>query len=59
VPKAILDDMEIITVESMDEVLSKALICQEPDKVFCRNDVNAVPLTDSLLREELRVERRH
>ena len=59
VPEAILKDMEIIKVETMDEVLSKALACQEPEKVFCRMDVNEVPLSDTLLRDELRVERRH
>jgi len=59
VPEAILKDMEIIKVETMDEVLGKALVCQEPEKVFCRMDVNEVPLSDTLLRDEFRVERRH
>jgi len=59
VPETILKDMEILTVETMDEVLSKALVCADPEKVFCRMDVNDVPLADTLLKEEFRVERRH
>ncbi len=59
VPEAILKDMEIIKVEGMDEVLCRALVCQEPEKLFCRGDESAVPLADSLLKEEFRVEHRH
>jgi len=59
VPDAVLKDMTIITVETMDEVLSKALVCNDPEKVFCRMDVNDVPLAETLLKEEYRVERRH
>jgi ATP-dependent Lon protease len=59
VPEAILKDMEIIKVETMDEVLSRALVCADPEKVFCRMDSNDVPLADTLLKEEFRVERRH
>ena len=59
VPEVILKDMEILKVETMDEVLGKALVCAEPEKVFCRMDVNDVPLADTLLKEEFRMERRH
>ena len=59
VPETILNDMEIIKVESMDEVLSKALVCQEPEKIFCRRDANDIPLAESLLKEEYRPEQRH
>lgn len=59
VPEPILKDMEIIKVESMDEVLGKALVCQEPEKVFCRTAENAVPLAETLLKEEFRAEPRH
>ena len=59
VPEAILKDMEILKVETMDEVLAQALVCPDPEKVFCRLDGNDVPLADTLLKEEFRMERRH
>jgi hypothetical protein len=35
VPEAIMKDLEIIRVEHMDQVLENALVCADPDKLFC------------------------
>ena len=59
VPEVILKDMEIIKVESMDEVLSNALVGEEQARLFCGRDENAAPLSESLLKEEYRLEHRH
>jgi len=59
VPEAILKDMEVIKVESMDEVLTKALACEDQARLFCGRDANTAPLSDSLLKEEYRLEQRH
>ena len=58
-PEAILKDMQIIKVESMDEVLSNALVCEEQARLFCGRNENAAPLSESLLKEEYRLEHRH
>ena len=53
VPEAIRNDIEIVPVEHMDEVLSKALLTESPESLFCgRKDV--VPLSLGLLKKEYR-----
>jgi len=59
VPEVILNDLEIIKVESMDEVLAKAIVCEDAERLFCGRDEKAAPLSESLLKEEFRLERRH
>jgi ATP-dependent Lon protease len=58
VPKEILDSLEITPVEHMDEVLRKALACDDPDRVFCGRD-DYEPLFQSLLKDEYKVEANH
>ena len=51
VPASVLRDLDIVLVENMDEVLEKALVCEDPLKLFCgREDV--APLANLLVKEE-------
>jgi ATP-dependent Lon protease len=53
VPEEIKKDLEIVSVEHMDEVLSKALVCTDSDEVFCKLDEKFPPLAHSLRKEDL------
>ncbi len=59
VPEAILKDLEIIRVEHMDQVLENALMCADPDKLFCGRAENAPHLSSTLLKEAYQPETRH
>ncbi len=50
VPADILKDLEIIPVESMDEVLDQALRCEGAERPFCRNE-DFEPLANLLVKE--------
>ncbi|MDD4951427.1 MAG: magnesium chelatase domain-containing protein, partial [Desulfovibrionaceae bacterium] len=51
VPANILRDLEIVTVDNMDQVLEKALVCPDSANIFCgRADVS--PLSNFLVKEE-------
>jgi len=60
VPEEILKDLDIIQVESMDEVLEKALACGEgsPRSVFCPTG-DVVPIAITLLKDELQARQAH
>ncbi len=51
VPASILKDLEVIRVESMDQVLERALICDDSLRLFCGRDT-VTPLTNLLVKEE-------
>lgn len=54
VPQAILKDLEIIEVENMDEVLSKALDCgDDASKIFSGKDCETCHISRTLMKEEL------
>ena len=52
VPDAILKDLEIVEVENMDEVLSHALVCTDPEKIFSGRGEEICPISASLMKEE-------
>ncbi len=51
VPAAILKDLKITPVESMEEVIAHALVCTDPSKIFCGRP-SALPLSPELFKEE-------
>jgi ATP-dependent Lon protease len=51
VPKKILKDMRIITVEHMDDVIENALVCDDPEQIFCGREEAVMPISRSLLKE--------
>ena len=51
VPDEILKDLEIVPVESVDQVLERALVCGGSEVIFCGRD-NVSPLSDLLVKEE-------
>ena len=51
VPKKIMKDLNIITVEHMDDVLRHALVCEDPEQIFCGRD-SIIPIAHSLFKEE-------
>jgi ATP-dependent Lon protease len=51
VPKKILKDLEIIPVNHMDEVLGHALVCTEPNEIFCGRE-KIIPIARSLMKDE-------
>ena len=51
VPDEILKDLTVIPVEHLDEVLERAIICAEPEKLFCGKD-DITPLHHSLMKDE-------
>jgi ATP-dependent Lon protease len=52
VPASILKDLAIIKVESMDQVLEQALVCENPATIFCGRDTMQPPLAQGLVKEE-------
>ncbi len=59
VPEAILRDLEIIEVEHMDKVLEQALVCADPEQIFCGRDENLPTLASGLLKQEHQNQTRH
>jgi ATP-dependent Lon protease len=59
VPEAILTDLEVVLVKDMDEVLEQAILCENPDKLFCGKDSGVPPLALSLLKDEYQDQPRH
>ncbi len=59
VPEAILKDLEIVQVKDMDEVLAQAILCDNPDRLFCGRAAQVQPLATSLLKEEFQNHTRH
>ncbi|WP_147821643.1 endopeptidase La [Salidesulfovibrio onnuriiensis] len=53
VPNAILKDLEVIPVETMDEVLEHALLCPGGEKLFCPTE-GIAPVANGLLKDEHR-----
>jgi ATP-dependent Lon protease len=53
VPNAILKDLEIIPVGTMDQVLEHALDCSGGEKLFCGRN-NVAPVANGLLKDEYR-----
>ncbi len=52
VPDEILKSVKVTPVETLDEVLEKALICADPKALFCRRDGDEfAPLAHTLLKE--------
>ena len=51
VPQSILKDLEIIPVESMDEVLERALVRGETRQIFCRTE-EFEPIANLLVKTE-------
>ncbi len=51
VPEEILKDLTITLVDDMDQVLEKALLCDDSKAIFCGRDT-MVPLTNQLLKDE-------
>ncbi|MDY0307314.1 MAG: S16 family serine protease, partial [Desulfovibrionaceae bacterium] len=52
VPASILKDLSVIKVESMDEVLERALLCEGGATIFCGRDAPPAPLASGLVKEE-------
>ncbi|WP_045219049.1 endopeptidase La [Desulfonatronum thioautotrophicum] len=52
VPANILKDLEVITVEHMDEVLCHALTARTREDIFCVPPTDILPLSRRLLKEE-------
>ncbi|GAB6059275.1 endopeptidase La [Desulfonatronum parangueonense] len=52
VPANILKDLEIVTVEHMDEVLCHALTVGVREEIFCVQSTDVMPLSRRLLKEE-------
>jgi ATP-dependent Lon protease len=59
VPEAILKDLEIIRVEHMDQVLERALVCDDPEKLFCGRSDTAPNLSSTLMKEAQSPATRH
>ena len=53
VPGNVLKGLEIITVKTMDDVLSEALLGTTSEELFCGRD-NCLPLSSKLMKEEFR-----
>jgi ATP-dependent Lon protease len=53
VPAAILKDLKVTPVESMEEVISMALSCTDPSKIFCGRG-SAMPIAPELFKEEFK-----
>ena len=53
VPDNVLKGLEIITVKTMDDVLSEALLGTTSEELFCGRD-NCLPLSSKLMKEEFR-----
>lgn len=51
VPAAILRDLTIVEVANMDEVLSHALVCADPEKIFSGRGTEMCPVAASLAKE--------
>jgi len=52
VPDNILKDLEVIAVEHMDEVLEKALVTPDPERIFCGREAGITPISMTLFKEE-------
>ena len=53
VPKQILKDLTITPVEDMDEVITTALVCSDPQRIFCGRG-SVVPVSSELFKDEFR-----
>jgi ATP-dependent Lon protease len=52
IPKLILKDLDIVTVESMDEVLKNALVVDDPNKIFKkRKDEGGKPVNPAVAKK--------
>ena len=51
VPKEILKDLKITPVDNIDETITRALVCTDPEKIFCGRE-NAKPISHGLMKEE-------
>jgi ATP-dependent Lon protease len=52
IPKSVLNEIEIILVEHMDEVLSHALIFEQGDTLFKKDDISIPVLPESINMEQ-------
>ena len=52
VPASILKDLEVVKVESMDQVLERALVCENPSAIFCGRGDMQPPVAHGLVKEE-------
>jgi ATP-dependent Lon protease len=59
VPEAILKDLEIIRVAHMDQVLETALVCADPEKLFCGRSDTTPNLSSTLMKEAPNPATRH
>lgn len=53
VPAAILRDLTIVEVENMDEVLSHALVCADPERIFSGKGAEPCPISNTLMKESV------
>lgn len=53
VPANVLKGLEIISVKTMDDVLSEALLSTTPEELFCGRE-SCLPLSTKLMKEEFR-----
>ncbi len=53
VPENVLKGLEVVTVKTMDDVLSESILGTTPEELFCGRD-SCLPLAAKLMKEEYR-----